>query len=242
MPTGDQERFNGYGVMGLPFASGHVLAMRRFFASSVGPGYQSVWYRNPAGDWIFYATALPNQACSRYFGFEALDAVETDVHVEWTGPFHIRITIHAIRFEWEIDLGSTAATRVMNTLARLLPGSAWRNPAVLWVMEKLAGLLLGAGRVGLHGLVPNGQRFIANPRTLWAVTDTRASLDGRDFGPPGHARPQAHLRDFWIPQRGMFAIGQAYFEPFDPSRHSPLTSGARTSSPSGRGTPHPESC
>ncbi len=30
LPTRPDERFSGYGVMGLPFASGHVLAMRRF--------------------------------------------------------------------------------------------------------------------------------------------------------------------------------------------------------------------
>jgi hypothetical protein len=26
-------------------------------------------------------------------------------------------------------------------------------------------------------------------------------------------------RGFWIPQRGLFVIGQAFFEPFDPARH-----------------------
>ena len=44
LPSGGEERFAGYGVMGLPFASGHVLAMRRFPASSIGPGYSSVWH------------------------------------------------------------------------------------------------------------------------------------------------------------------------------------------------------
>lgn len=43
LPPGDEERFAGYGVMGLPFASGHVLAMRRFPSSSIGPAYTSVW-------------------------------------------------------------------------------------------------------------------------------------------------------------------------------------------------------
>ena len=42
LPAGSEERFNGYGVMGLPFASGHVLAMRRFPASSIGPGAGSI--------------------------------------------------------------------------------------------------------------------------------------------------------------------------------------------------------
>lgn len=38
LPAGSNERFSGYGVMGLPFRSAHILAMRRFPASSVGPG------------------------------------------------------------------------------------------------------------------------------------------------------------------------------------------------------------
>lgn len=62
LPTGPEERFNGYGVMGLPFRSGHILAMRRFSGTSIGPGYTSVWHRTPQGDWVFYATAHPRQS------------------------------------------------------------------------------------------------------------------------------------------------------------------------------------
>ncbi len=62
LPPGQQERFNGYGVMGLPFKSGHILAMRRFPAASIGPGYISIWHRTPQGDWSFYATAQPGQS------------------------------------------------------------------------------------------------------------------------------------------------------------------------------------
>jgi hypothetical protein len=35
LPTGGGDRFAGYGVIGLPFRSGHVLALRGFPASSV---------------------------------------------------------------------------------------------------------------------------------------------------------------------------------------------------------------
>jgi hypothetical protein len=41
LPGGSEERFVGYGVMGVPFTSGHLLAMRRFPASSLGVGYTS---------------------------------------------------------------------------------------------------------------------------------------------------------------------------------------------------------
>ena len=48
-----RERFRGYGVMGLPFESGHVLGLRRFPVSSIGPDYTSIWHRSPDGRWSF---------------------------------------------------------------------------------------------------------------------------------------------------------------------------------------------
>ena len=48
LAPGTEDRFTGYAVIGLPFRSGHVLSLRRFPASSVGPGYTSVWHRDPA--------------------------------------------------------------------------------------------------------------------------------------------------------------------------------------------------
>ncbi|MCG3110698.1 MAG: hypothetical protein MCM46_02630 [Candidatus Manganitrophus sp. SB1] len=224
LPSGLEERFNGYGVMGLPFSSGHILAMRRFPASSVGSGYTSVWHRTPEGDWRFYADVSPRQACTRFFGALASDAIETEIRLTWSSPFRLHIAMPALSFEWEITAGTTAATRLMNAVGRLLPDVAWHRPAVLAMMGKLAGPLLGVGRVGLHGKVPNGQQFIANPRILWAIVESHARWAGEDFGSPGPVQPQARLGDFWIPQRGILAIGQAYFDPFDPARHSSKTS------------------
>jgi len=223
LPHGLDERFNGYGVMGLSFTSGHVLAMRRFPATSVGPGYTSVWHRDPRGEWVFYSTAAPHLACSRYFGVDALASIETDVRIIWVAPAHFRVLVPAASLEWDVAIGPTVATRVMNAMARLLPGSAWRNPAFLVTMGRMAGPFLGVGRVGLYGTAPNGQRFIANPRVVWRVLNSRAVVAGTDLGPPGPVAPQAKLRDFWIPQHGIFAIGQAHFEPFDPARHSART-------------------
>ena len=46
---GTNERFTGYGVIALPFASGHYLALRNMAATSIGPGYRNVWHRSPDG-------------------------------------------------------------------------------------------------------------------------------------------------------------------------------------------------
>ncbi len=53
--------------MGFPFASGHYLALRRFPATAFAPGSRSVWHRDPAGSWAFYATTPGQQGCARYF-------------------------------------------------------------------------------------------------------------------------------------------------------------------------------
>lgn len=224
LPAGSEERFNGYGVMGLPFKSGHILAMRRISASSLGPGYTSVWHRSPDGNWVFYSNVTPRQACSRYFGAIARNSIETEITIKWLAPFRLHIAMPAVPFEWEITARATGATRFMNAVGRLLPNAAWHSSAVLTMMGIVAGPLLGVEHIGLHGRVPNGQHFIANPRVLWAIVDSHARLAGEDFGPPGAVHPQANLGDFWIPQRGILAIGQAYFDPFDSARHSSKTS------------------
>jgi hypothetical protein len=85
LPEGAGERFSGYAVIGLPYTSGHILALRRFPASSIGPGYTSVWHRDPEGKWTFYQDASPELACSRYFGKELEETVRQPINIEWTG-------------------------------------------------------------------------------------------------------------------------------------------------------------
>lgn len=78
-------------------------------------------------------------------------------------------------------------------------------------MPRGAGPALRAGRVRLTGLAPNGQHFVANPLIMWVATDSRANVRSVDLGEMGPAPEQAHLRDFAIPQRGMFVVGRAMF-------------------------------
>jgi hypothetical protein len=224
LPPGDDERFAGYGVMSLPFSSGHFLALRVFLASSVGPGYRAVWHRDPAGRWTIYATEAPERSCARYFGAALSATVRTPIDVAWTSGDALSVTVPGV-LDWNIQLGRTGTTRLLSRMGVLLPGRAWRSNAVLTAMGPMAGALLGAGRVGLRGTVPNGQRFQAAPRRLWAVTRSTARLHGSDLGPLGPLDEQDRLGDFWLPQRGLFAVGQSIFEPYDPGRHRPASAG-----------------
>ena len=64
-PIRNCERFGGHRVIGLPFASGHYLVLRRFAAASIGPAYTSVWWRDPSGavDHLLHRDTLP-QLCA----------------------------------------------------------------------------------------------------------------------------------------------------------------------------------
>jgi hypothetical protein len=219
LPRGEGERFGGYGVMGAPFASGHVLAMRRFPASSVGAGYTSVWHRDPDGGWTFYADVEPLQACTRYFGDGVRQAIECAIDVAWPAPRVMRVGVPSAGLAWEIELGSTAATRALNAMARVMPDRLWKDRRVLSMMAAVAGPMLGAGRLGVHGHAPNGQTFIANPMVMWTIARNEARIGDVNLGPQGRLAVQARLGDFWIPQRGLFVVGRAFFETFDPARH-----------------------
>ena len=185
VPSGDGERFAGYGVMGLPFASGHVLAMRRFAASSVGPGYTSVWHRDPGGRWVFWQDQLPELGCPRYFSQALAEARVATVELEWTGPDALRIAVPEAGLAWSSTLRATPVTQALNTVGAVLPDRAWRSPKVVAAMGPMAGAALRAGRVGLVGRAPNGQRFVANPLRVWLMPEVTATLAGTDLGPPG---------------------------------------------------------
>jgi hypothetical protein len=219
LDPGDNERFSGYGVMGLTFSSGHVLAMRRFPVTSVGPGYTSVWLRRPSGSWTIYADAPPQVSCARYFSAHLKSAVQCPITVTWTGDSTFSVRIDGdVDLKWDLKLASTLVTRAMTVALTAAPSSFLENKKVLKAMGAASGPVLRAGRLRLTGTVPNGQEFRAKPRRMWFVSQSSAALAGRNFGRLKPLRVQTRLGDFWIPQRGIFVIGASSFDRFDPPR------------------------
>lgn len=218
LPDGDDERFVGFGVMGFPFASGHYLALRHFPATTFAPGYRSVWHRDPAGTWTFYATTPGPQSCARYFsGATREDAVQCGIDIAWVSPWTLLVKIEGL-LEWTVDIHATTVTRVVSAIGRALPERAWTSPATLGLIGTTAGAVLRAGTVRLSGTAPNGQRFMIAPRQVWLASG-RATLRGEDLGVPGPLRRQAELADFRPPQRGIFVVGSGHFETYDPAVH-----------------------
>jgi hypothetical protein len=112
---------------------------------------------------------------------------------------------------WSTTFRTSAVTAVLNGVGSVLPDRWWRSDRFLSLLGPVAGAALRAGHVALAGSVPNGQHFQANPLRVWLVEGATASLDGVDLGRPAPLAEQARLGDFWIPQRGVFAVGRASF-------------------------------
>jgi hypothetical protein len=220
LPAGTDDRVGGFGIMGLPFDTGHYLAYRYFPASSFSPAYRSVWHRDPDGRWTFYATTPAEQSCSRYFSSATtVPAVQCEITMSWTDPWSLAIAIPGL-LRWTVGIGSTVTTRAVSRVGRALPERAWAMRPVLAGMGRVAGPLLGTGEMRLAGSAPNGQGFRVAPRQIWAVRHSRAVLDGADLGAVAPLATQSRLADFRLPQRGLCVIGTARFDNFDPRRHA----------------------
>lgn len=217
LPAGTEERVSGYGVMGVPFASGDVLGLRRWTASSVGDPFTSIWHRAPDGRWRFLESMVSEAsctvACSRWFGRGATESVPAEIDLTWTSPSALHVGTADGQIDWHLRLASSPVTRLMNAMSAAVPAPAWKSRSVLRAMGSMATLMLGVGRVGLTGRTANDQDFLANPWRIWRVVESSATIAGADAGPPAPLPEQARLGDFWIPQSGIFAMGRVYVHP-----------------------------
>jgi hypothetical protein len=147
LPSGDDERVIGFGVMGLPFASGHYLAYRDFPATSFSPAYKSVWHRDPKGVWTFYATTRGQQSCSRFLSSATpVDPVVCDIEATWATPWSLLISVDGL-LNWRVDIKATTATRVLSIVAGRIPAAAWTNRNLLTAMSRIIGPALRIGAV-----------------------------------------------------------------------------------------------
>lgn len=227
LAQGDDERFSGYGVMGMPFASGHYLALRDMVASSVGPAYRTIWHRDPEHRWTIHTNGEPDLSCPRYFGAATATARAPRIDLSWPDEHTLEVQL-GDQLRWRIELGATPATRMMTAMGGVLPEAGWNSSTVLAAMGPMARTMLRTGRIRLHGVTPNGPRFKAAPLQIWRVVGGAATYRGVDLGAPAPLDEQVRLGDFWLPQRGVFFVGRARFSPpVELIHHDSSAAGAR---------------
>jgi hypothetical protein len=211
---GDGDRFAGYVVLGVRFASGDILALRRFPASSGGPAYSSVWHRAPDGRWTLFQDVDVSAGCGKYFSSAVDRAVQVPILIVWKGADRFSVFVAGDEpVAWEVHLRSTPVSRALTCVSSAFPSTLLRKPIAARLLGSAAGALLGAGALTLAGMTPNRFRFLARPRGLWPIASSRAKIGGRRTGEATAGAEDVRLGDFRIPRRGLFAMATATLHP-----------------------------
>ena len=162
---------------------------------------------------MFYETTNCAVSCSRWFGGGVEESRPTGITLTWESAEQLRVKTSDGHVDWSVTLGSSAVTRLMNGMGAVMPPAAWKSRRLLGLMGRMATATLGSGRVALVGTSSSGYPFLANPWHIWRVVDSSATIGGESVGVPAPLPEQTRLGDFWIPQRGIFAMGRVYMRP-----------------------------
>jgi hypothetical protein len=214
-PWPNHEYVRGWGVFGLPFDSGHVLALRVFPQSSFGP-YRTLWHRDPDGRWSIFADARSvEHACPRYYGAACAHVGAARINIDWTGPRSLHVTMDEPVLDWRVTVARSPVLGLLNPLSAAMPLSSWRSAALARVRERLA-MALGMGRLELSGVMPSGHSGLLMPERMYVVNRSSAALDGVDLGRPSRPRENPTIGGVPLPARGVLAIGRAMWRVNEP--------------------------
>ena len=210
-PWPDVEYVKGWGVFGLPFESGHVLALRVFPHSSFGL-YRTVWHRDPGGSWSIHVDGPQlDTACPRYYGAACAHTGRAHIDLAWLNPVMLRITMDDPALEWTVTASQPLSLAVLNAASARLPLASWRSGALLHAREGMARAL-GMGRIQLSGPMPSGHRGTLMPQQMFFVDQTQATLLGVDLGRSTQLRDNPMIGGVPLPARGVLAMGQAVWD------------------------------
>jgi hypothetical protein len=217
-PWPGHEYARGWGVFGLPFDSGHVLALRVFPHNDFAP-YRALWHRDPGGRWSIHVDGPRlDTACPRYFGPACHATGYARIGLTWEGPATLRVTMDSPSLEWTLTATSTRILALLNAMNAAMPLGTWRLRSLVRARERLASAL-GMGQLRLTGTMPSGHSGTLMPERMFFIDDSQATLDGVDLGRPAHLRVNPAIGGIPLPARGVLATGQAVFEILDPAEY-----------------------
>jgi hypothetical protein len=214
------EYVKGWGVMGLPFDSGHVLALRVFPENDFSP-YRTVWHRDPEGRWSIYVDGPRlDTACPRYYGPACANIDHAQIDIEWSGPASLQVTMDAPRLEWTVTATETPILRFVNAVSPRMPRWTWRSTSLVRARELLARRVLDMGDVRLSATMPSGHVGILMPERMYFINESTAVLNGADLGQTERASRNPQIGQLPLPARGVLAIGGAAWAILDEEEYA----------------------
>jgi hypothetical protein len=127
--------------MGLPFDSGHVLALRVFPENDFGP-YKALWRCDPEGHRSIHVDGPRlDTACPRYYGAACTQTGFARLALTWIGPATLQVTMDEPALKWTLTARSTMYLDWLNAVSAAMPMETWRPRALLRAREGVASML-----------------------------------------------------------------------------------------------------
>lgn len=209
-PWPGHELVRGYGVMVLPFSSGHLLGLRVWPQNDFAP-YASVWHRTPDGDWEIYSDGpLVEATCPRYWGSAIERGALARIALTWSGPNTLRVEMERPRLVWTMAMTASPLVQVLNAASAALPLWTWKPAPLLRLREWMAKRLFDVGDLRFSFVTPSGHDTTIMPEQMFFIGTSEAAWDGQDLGAPARLDANPTIGGIPLPTRPTFVIGQAH--------------------------------
>lgn len=181
----------GYGVPGLTFDSGALLAFARLPDRNGRPATW-LWYRDGGGCWTTYRDGSdlhPDPSVGRRGARPAAPdasegSVTAEIRIGWGGRGALSLSLPEHRIHWSLRLRATPRTRALTILGLVLPDAVRRAALASRLTGPLAERLLRAAEsppvVSVRS--PEGRTYRIKPRRVWLVEASAAVVGGRELG------------------------------------------------------------
>lgn len=209
-PWPGYEHYRGYGVMMLPYSSGHLLGLRVFPQNDFAP-YRSVWHCTPEGEWSIYNDGPSLQTtCPRWWGPALRHAELSDIELNWAGPNELQVKMKEPSLEWTMEMAAPPLLKRANAINAGIPLRAWKLRPFIRLQEWLARQVLDMGNVRFSFVTPSGKEAVVIPQKIFLIRSSRAVWRGHDLGSPARLPETPHIGEVPLPKDPVFMIGQAY--------------------------------
>jgi hypothetical protein len=208
--------FHGVLTPGICFASGHCVMVLSFSSTPTRiDAYDEVWVFTPDRERRLYTD--PPEAGPYVETYHDFDRT-LGATITWAQANEDRIAFalegeDGTTLDLDVDLGSTTATRLLNTVTDLTPQSLLRTSIGQTVSTLGFNELFDANGMKIAGETETQEPYRIEADSLRAVTDATATLNSEDIGAVQPPDRPISFGDAKVPDDPIFSFGDLYLRP-----------------------------
>lgn len=177
--------------------------------------YDEVWIFTPDGERHLYTD--PPEAGPYVETYHDFDRT-LGATITWDQADEDRVALALegeddVTLDLDVDLESTTATRLLNTITNLTPQSLIRTSIGQTVSTLIFNQLLDANGMKIAGVTETQEPYRVEAETLRAVPNADATLNGEDLGTVQPPDRLITFGDAKVPDDPFFSFGDLYLRP-----------------------------